>query len=130
MFVKRHRNIGWSSYLPWKNIFILKQKLSNLYIIIFSVSENENVSENCIYAHCSSMRSQMLYPHRRFEICQVRIFVKQRRTRSWSSYLSWKKCLCQSKNFILFATYVLTQWKVFWLTRCTRFSGLFWVKIA
>jgi len=32
----------------------------------------------CIYVHCSSMRSQMLYPNRRFEIWQVRMFVKQR----------------------------------------------------
>ena len=32
----------------------------------------------CIYVHCSSMRSQMSYPDRQFEIWQVRMFVKQR----------------------------------------------------
>jgi len=41
----------------------------------------------CIYAHCSSMRSQMLYTKGSFEICQERMFVKQRRKHSWSSYL-------------------------------------------
>ena len=35
MFVKQRRTHGWSSYLPGKNIFILKQKSSNLYIIMF-----------------------------------------------------------------------------------------------
>ena len=41
----------------------------------------------CIYAHCSSMRSQMLYTRGSFEICQERLFVKQRWTLRWSSYL-------------------------------------------
>jgi len=41
----------------------------------------------CIYAHCSSMRSQMLYTNGSLEICQERVFVKQRRKHSWSSYL-------------------------------------------
>jgi len=40
-----------------------------------------------IYAHCSSMRSQMLYTRGSFEICQERMFVKQRRKHRWSSYL-------------------------------------------
>jgi len=33
------------------------------------------------------MRSQMLYTRASFEICQERLFVKQRRKNSWSSYL-------------------------------------------
>jgi len=37
MFVKQRRKNGWSSYLPGKNIFILKQKSSNLYIYVLSV---------------------------------------------------------------------------------------------
>jgi len=37
------------------------------------------------------MRSQMLYTNRSFEICQERIFVKQRRTHGWSTYLLSKK---------------------------------------
>jgi len=40
MLVKQRRTHGWSSYLPGKNTFILKQKSSNLYIIMFEVSEN------------------------------------------------------------------------------------------
>ena len=137
-----------------KSIFILKEKSSNLYIIMFYVSENvseyifmhsalicvrkcfiltgglksgkcerlwssaEHTAEAvtcqgkyiyptanivkslhnyvrsqwkllwvCIYAHCSSMRSQMLYTRGSFEICQERLFVKQRRKHRWSSNL-------------------------------------------
>jgi len=44
----------------------------------------------CIYAHCNNMRSQMLYPNRRFEIWQVRMFVKQCQTHGWSSCLPGK----------------------------------------
>ena len=39
MFVKQRRTHGWSSYLPGKNIFIPQHKSSNLYIIVFEVSE-------------------------------------------------------------------------------------------
>ena len=39
MFVKQRQTHGWSSYLPGKNIFIPQQKSSNLYIIMFEVSE-------------------------------------------------------------------------------------------
>jgi len=41
----------------------------------------------CIYALCSSMRSQVLYTRESFEICQERLFVKKRRKHRWSSYL-------------------------------------------
>jgi len=37
------------------------------------------------------MHSQMLYTNGPFEICQERMFVKQRRTHSWSIYLLLKK---------------------------------------
>ena len=40
MFAKQRRTHGWSSYLSGKNIFVPKQKSSNLYIIMFEVSEN------------------------------------------------------------------------------------------
>jgi len=39
-FLKQRRTQGWSSYLPGKNIFIPQQKSSNLYIIMFEISEN------------------------------------------------------------------------------------------
>ena len=42
MFVKQRRTHGWSSFLPGKNTFIPQQKLSNLYIIMFEVSENDS----------------------------------------------------------------------------------------
>ena len=85
MFVKQRRTHGWSSYLPGKNIFIPQQKSSNLYII--HVLCEWKRFWVCIYAHCSIMRSQMLYTRGSFEICQERMFVKQRRKHSWSSYL-------------------------------------------
>jgi len=44
------------------------------------------------------MRPQMLYTNGSFEICQERMFVKQRWTHGWSTYLLSKKYLCSSKN--------------------------------
>jgi len=35
MFVTQRRTHGWSSCLPGNNIFYIKQKSSNLYIIMF-----------------------------------------------------------------------------------------------
>ena len=69
-----------------KNIFILKEKSSNLYIIYVLCQWKRFWV--CIYAHCSSMRSQMLYTNRRFEIWQVRMFVKQRRAKILQVFLS------------------------------------------
>ena len=40
MFVKQRQTHSWSSYLPGKNIFNPQQNSSNLYIIMFEVSEN------------------------------------------------------------------------------------------
>ena len=85
MFVKQRRTHGWSSYLPGKNIFIPQQKSSNLYIIYVLCQWKRFWL--CVYAHWSNMRSQMLYTRGSFEICQERLFVKQRRKHSWSSYL-------------------------------------------
>jgi len=45
------------------------------------------------HPHHTVMRSQMLYTNRSFEICQERMFVKQRRTHGWSTYLLSKKIL-------------------------------------
>ena len=85
MFVKQRRTHSWRSYLPGKNIFIPQQKSSkvcNIYVLC-----QWKRFWLCIYAHCSNMRSQMLYTRGSFEICQERLFVKQRRKHSWSSYL-------------------------------------------
>jgi len=43
------------------------------------------------YPHHTGMHSQMLYTNGSFEICQERMFVKQRQTHSWSTYLLSKK---------------------------------------
>jgi len=44
------------------------------------------------------MRSQMLYTNMPFEICQERMFVKQRRTHGWSIYLLSKKIFMLKQN--------------------------------
>jgi len=43
------------------------------------------------YPHHTGMLPEMLYINRAFEICQERMFVKQRRKNSWSIYLLPKK---------------------------------------
>jgi len=58
MFVKQRRTHGWSTYLLSKEIFMLKQKSSNLYMICFNSLKKFWV---IIYALCIGMRSQMLY---------------------------------------------------------------------
>jgi len=58
MFVKQRRTHGWSTYLLSKEIFMLKQKSSNLYMICFNSVKKFWV---IIYALCIGMRSQMLY---------------------------------------------------------------------
>jgi len=50
------------------------------------------------YPHHTGMRSEMLYTKGSFEICQERMFVKQRRKIGWSSYLLPKKYLYSNKN--------------------------------
>ena len=49
------------------------------------------------YPHHTDMRSQMLYTNESFEICQERMFVKQRRKHGWRTCCR-KKYLCSSKN--------------------------------
>jgi len=44
------------------------------------------------------MRSQMLYTNEPFEICEERMFVKQRRTHGWSSYLLSKKIFMRKQK--------------------------------
>jgi len=106
MFVKQRQTHGWSSYLPGKNIFILKQKIiKSLHHYVLNQWKRLWV---CIYAHCSSMRSQMLYPNRRFEIWQVRMFVRQ--ILAEEKYIYPKAKIVKSLHH-----YVLSQWKRFWV---------------
>ena len=84
--LKQRRTHSWSSYLPGKNIFKAKI-VKSLHHFVLSQWKRFWVY---IYEHCSSMCSQMLYPNRRFEIWQVWMFVKQRRTHGWSTYLPGK----------------------------------------
>jgi len=89
IFVKQRRKNGWSSYLLPKKIFMLKQKSSNLYKIYSTF--RKNICWVIIYALWIGIRSQMLYTNGSFEICQERMFVKQRRTHGWSNFLLSKK---------------------------------------
>jgi len=82
MFVKQRRKNGWSIYLLPKKYLYSSKKRSNLCMICFNSIKNFRV---IIYALCIGMRSQMLYTNGSFEIWQVRMFVKQRRTHGWSS---------------------------------------------
>jgi len=88
MFVKQHRKNGWSTCLLSKKIVLPKQKSSNIYMICFNSVKKFWV---IIYALCIGMRPQMLYTNGSFEICQERMFLKQRWTHGWSSYLLSKK---------------------------------------
>ena len=48
--------------------------------------------------------------------CQVRMFVKQRQTHSWSSYLPGKKYIYPKGKIVkALHHYVLSQWKRFWV---------------
>jgi len=59
------------------------------------------------YPHQAGMHSEMLYPNRRFEICQERMFVKQHRINGWSIFLLPKKNLWSRKNRQISTWYVL-----------------------
>ena len=82
MFVKQRRTHSWSSCLPGKKYIYPEGKIvKSLHNYVLSQWKSFWVY---IYALCIGLRSQMLYPKRRIEIWQVRMFVKQRRTHSWS----------------------------------------------
>jgi len=69
--------------------FYTQAKIVKLYKIC-----SNSVKKSCgviIYTLCIDMRSQMLCTNGSFEICQERMFVKQRRKQSSSSYLLPKK---------------------------------------
>jgi len=114
MFVKQRRTHGWSSYLPGKNIFILKQKSSNLCIITFEVSEN--VSEYVF------MHTAVACVHKCFTLTGG---LKSGKCEClWSSAEHTAEAVtCRGKNvFILkekssnlYIIYVLCQWKRFWV---------------
>jgi len=69
----------------WKQNNFAAAKTVNFYIMFHLTL--------IFYPHHTGMRSQMLYTNRSFEICQERMFVKQRRTHGWSTYLLSKKIL-------------------------------------
>ena len=88
MFVKQRRTQSWSSYFPEKKyIYPQGKNVKSLHHYVLSQWKCFWVY---IYALCIGMHSQMLYPNRRIEIWQVRMFVKQRRTHGWSSYFPGK----------------------------------------
>ena len=114
MFVKQRRTHSWSSYLPEKKYIYPQGKIvKSLHHYVLSQWKRFWVY---IYALCIGLRSQMLYPNRRIEIWQVRLFVKQRRKHGWSSYLPGKSIFIpQQKSSNLYIIYVVCQWKRFWL---------------
>ena len=58
------------------------------------------------YPHHTGMRSQMLHTNGSFKICQERMFVKQRRTHSWRTYLlSTKIFMLKQKSSKLYMIY-------------------------
>jgi len=83
MFVKLP-NRRLQQLLVVENKTILQQlKLSTLYMM-FQLTL-------IFYPHHTGMCSEMFYTNGSFEICQERMFVKQRRKHSLSSYLLPKK---------------------------------------
>jgi len=50
------------------------------------------------HSHHTGMRSEKIYTNGSFEICQVRMFAKQRRTNGWNSYLPGKNIFVTKKK--------------------------------
>jgi len=83
MFLKQP-NRRLQQLLAVKNKTILQQPKPSTFYILFHLTLS-------FYPHHTGMRSQMLYTSGSFEICQEQMFVKQRRTHGWSTYLLLKK---------------------------------------
>ena len=83
MFLKQP-NRRLHQLLAVENKTILQQPKPSTFHIIFPLTL-------VFYPHHTGMRSQMLCTSGSFEICQERMFVKQRRTHSWSTHLLSKK---------------------------------------
>ena len=79
MFVKQP-NRRLQCLLAVENKKILQQLKRSALYMMFQLTL-------IFYPHHAGMHSEMLYPNRRFEICQERIFVKQHRKNGWSIYL-------------------------------------------
>jgi len=67
----------------WNKTFLQQPKPST-FCIMFNVTL-------IFYPHHTGMRPELLYTNGSFEISQERMFVKQRRTYDWSTYLLSKK---------------------------------------
>jgi len=68
------------------------------------------------YPHHTGMRSEMLYTNGLFEICQERMFVKQRWKHGWSSYLLPKKIfVLKQKSSNLYMIGFKSERKFEWL---------------
>jgi len=107
MFLKQRQTHSWSSYLPGKKYIYPQGKIvKSLHDYVLSQWKRFWVY---ISALCIGLRSQMLYPNRRIEIWQVRMFVKQRRTHGWSSCLPGKNIFIpqqKSSNLYIIMFYV------------------------
>ena len=83
MFLKQP-NRRLHQLLAVENKTILQQPKPLTFYIMFHLTL-------IFYPYHTDLRSQMLYTNGSFEICQKRMFVKQRRTHGWSTYLLSKK---------------------------------------
>ena len=98
MFVKQP-NRRLQHLLAVENKTIMQQPKPSTSYLMFHLTL-------IFYPHHTDMRSQMLYTNGSFEICQERMFVKQRWTDGWSTYLLSKKIfMLKQKSSNLYMIY-------------------------
>ena len=102
--------IGWTLNLHWFVLLGSSKKFTSRDHWITALSQiNGCYSSRCLPA------LERLWPDGPFEDCKVRMFVNQRPTQSWSSYLPGKKYIYPQGNIVKsLHHYVLSQWKRFW----------------
>ena len=107
MFLKQP-NRRLQQLLAVENKTILQQLKPSTFCMIFHITL-------IFYPHHTGMRSQMLYTNGSFEICQERMFVKQRRKDSWSIYLRPKKIFMLKQKSLNLYMICFNSVKSFWV---------------
>ena len=103
----RQLNRWLQQLLAVENKTILQQPKPSTLSMMFHVTQ-------IFYPHHIGMCSQMLYTNGLFEICQERMFVKQRRKDGWSIYLLPKKNICSNSVKKFLSKYLCTlHWHAF-----------------
>ena len=96
MFVKQRRKDGWSMYLLPKKIFMLKQKSSNLYMIIFNSVKKFLSNYLCTlhwHAFTNALQKRVMWNLPRRNVCET---ASKKAAEAFTC--CWKKYLCSSKN--------------------------------